>query len=151
MPLSRYLKAFPPLSALHPFEAALLDLTVGAATYASVLGKADALRKSLQEVRGCTDNNVGKCLISEKHMFFAAYAALGVLGKADALRKSLQEVRGFIVAKPLTLRARPCVHDVMQPHMLRPVLLCGRWHLLLFCFDNGSCLSGHLLNYLPHI
>ncbi|WIA15058.1 hypothetical protein OEZ85_001756 [Tetradesmus obliquus] len=50
VPLSRYLKAFPPLSALHPFEAALLDLTVGAATYASVLGKADALRKSLQEV-----------------------------------------------------------------------------------------------------
>jgi nucleolar GTP-binding protein len=50
VPLSRYLKSFPPLSALHPFEAALLDLTVGAATYASVLGKADALRKSIQEV-----------------------------------------------------------------------------------------------------
>jgi nucleolar GTP-binding protein len=50
VPLGRYVKAFPPLSALHPFEAALLDLTVGAATYASVLGKADALRKSIQEV-----------------------------------------------------------------------------------------------------
>lgn len=51
MPLSRWLKAFPTMAALHPFEAALLDLTVGAATYASVLGKVDALRKSLQEVR----------------------------------------------------------------------------------------------------
>jgi GTP1/Obg family GTP-binding protein len=50
VPLSRYLKSFPPLSALHPFEAALLDLTVGSATYASVLGKADALRKAIQEV-----------------------------------------------------------------------------------------------------
>lgn len=48
--MSRYLKAFPSLPSLHPFEAALLDLTVGTATYTSVLGKVDALRKSLQEV-----------------------------------------------------------------------------------------------------
>jgi hypothetical protein len=38
---------------LHPFEAALLDLTVGAATYGSVLGKVDTLRKALQEVCVC--------------------------------------------------------------------------------------------------
>lgn len=53
MPLTKWLKAFPAMSSLQPFEAALLDLTVGAATYASVLGKVDALRKTLQEVRRC--------------------------------------------------------------------------------------------------
>lgn len=51
MPLSKWLRSFPPMAALHPFEAALLDLTIGAATYASVLGKVDTLRKALQEVR----------------------------------------------------------------------------------------------------
>jgi len=54
VPLTKWLKAFPAMSSLHPFEAALLDLTVGTGTYASVLGKVDTLRKSLQEVReGC--------------------------------------------------------------------------------------------------
>lgn len=51
MPLTKWVKAFPAMSSLHPFEAALLDLTVGQGTYASVLGKVDSLRKSLQEVR----------------------------------------------------------------------------------------------------
>lgn len=60
MPLTKWLKAFPAMTSLHPFEAALLDLTVGAATYASVLGKVDALRKALQEVRvtSCGFRNV---------------------------------------------------------------------------------------------
>lgn len=52
VPLTKWLKAFPAMSSLHPFEAALLDLTVGQGTYASVLGKVDMLRKSLQEVSG---------------------------------------------------------------------------------------------------
>lgn len=53
VPLTRWLKSFPAMSSLHPFESALLDLTVGAATYASVLGKVDTLRKALQEVCVC--------------------------------------------------------------------------------------------------
>jgi GTP1/Obg family GTP-binding protein len=48
--MTKWLKAFPAMSSLHPFEAALLDLTVGKGTYASVLGKVDSLRKALQEV-----------------------------------------------------------------------------------------------------
>jgi hypothetical protein len=53
VPMTKWLKAFPAMSSLHPFEAALLDLTVGKGTYASVLGKVDSLRKALQEVRAC--------------------------------------------------------------------------------------------------
>ncbi|KAF8060507.1 nog-1 [Scenedesmus sp. PABB004] len=49
VPLGRFVRSFPSAAGLHPFEAALLDLTVGAATYASVLAKVDALRKALQE------------------------------------------------------------------------------------------------------
>lgn len=54
VPLTKWLKAFPAMSSLHPFEAALLDLTVGQGTYASVLGKVDTLRKSLQEASTCS-------------------------------------------------------------------------------------------------
>lgn len=40
---------FPSPPSLHPFEAALLDLTVGNAMYRSTLQRVDSLRKSLQE------------------------------------------------------------------------------------------------------
>ena len=50
MPLGRILKGFPSCSQLHPFERALLDLTVGIASYEKRLGRVDALRKSSLEV-----------------------------------------------------------------------------------------------------
>ncbi len=60
VPLGRWLRAFPSTGALHPFEASLLDLTVGIATYTSVLAKADALRKGLQEVRPVLSASAGQ-------------------------------------------------------------------------------------------
>lgn len=60
VPLTRWVKAFPAMSSLHPFEAALLDLTVGQGTYASVLGKVDTLRKALQEVGKSSANRASK-------------------------------------------------------------------------------------------
>lgn len=50
MPLGRYVKEFPPPSRLHPFESALLDLTVGPGTYERVLARVDAVRKSTVQV-----------------------------------------------------------------------------------------------------
>ncbi|GMH32221.1 hypothetical protein BSKO_00055 [Bryopsis sp. KO-2023] len=49
-PLNRYLKGFPEVRKLHPFDAALLDLTVTEVRYNAVLKKVDALRKSTLEV-----------------------------------------------------------------------------------------------------
>jgi nucleolar GTP-binding protein len=45
VPLTRYVSSFPRPGALHPFDAALLDLTVGERTYVAVLGRVDATRK----------------------------------------------------------------------------------------------------------
>lgn len=39
VPLTRYIGGFPRFSRLHPFEKALLQLTVGQANYESVLTK----------------------------------------------------------------------------------------------------------------
>ena len=49
-PLSTYVRGFPPPSRLHPFERALLDLTVGTAPYERALARIDALRKGLLEL-----------------------------------------------------------------------------------------------------
>ncbi|CAD7695087.1 unnamed protein product [Ostreobium quekettii] len=50
VPLNGYVKGFPNPQKLHPFEAALLDLTVKEEHYARVLGKVNSLRKSVLEV-----------------------------------------------------------------------------------------------------
>jgi hypothetical protein len=51
VPLGTYIKGFPPPSRLHPFERALLELTVGPGTYERVLARVEALRRSTVEVR----------------------------------------------------------------------------------------------------
>lgn len=68
MPLTKWLKSFPPISSLHPFESALLDLTVGSGTYASVLGKVDTLRKALQEVRASVVLDACVCIACIKQL-----------------------------------------------------------------------------------
>ena len=52
VPLGRYVREFPPPARLHPFERALLDLTVGPGTYERVLARVDALRRSTVQVGG---------------------------------------------------------------------------------------------------
>ncbi|GIL76667.1 hypothetical protein Vretifemale_6225 [Volvox reticuliferus] len=50
VPLGRYLSGFPQPERLHPFEAALLALTVGEGAYRTALQRVDKLRKAVQEV-----------------------------------------------------------------------------------------------------
>ena len=52
MPLAGYGRGFPPPARLHPFESALLELTVGPGTYERTLAQVDALRRATVEVRG---------------------------------------------------------------------------------------------------
>ena len=49
-PLGTYVSGFPGPTRLHPFERALLDLTVGAAAYERTLARVDALRKGCLEL-----------------------------------------------------------------------------------------------------
>ena len=49
VPLGTYMKGFPPVQRLHPFEQAMLELTWGTQTYEKVLTKVDLLRKSILE------------------------------------------------------------------------------------------------------
>ncbi len=49
VPLGTYMKGFPSVQRLHPFEQAMLELTWGTQTYEKVLTKVDSLRKSILE------------------------------------------------------------------------------------------------------
>jgi len=49
-PLGKYIKGFPDSARLHPFERALLDLTVGEERYERTLERVNALRKSSLEM-----------------------------------------------------------------------------------------------------
>ena len=51
VPLSRYLREFPAPDALHAFERALLELSVGEDRYVTALQRVAELRKPLSEVR----------------------------------------------------------------------------------------------------
>lgn len=50
MPLGKYMKGFPAVHRLHPFEIAMLELTCGTAPYEQALSRIDSLRKSLLQV-----------------------------------------------------------------------------------------------------
>ena len=56
-PLGAIARGFPAPARLHPFEAALLELTVGEAAYARRLARVDALRRSAVEVRASLPGN----------------------------------------------------------------------------------------------
>ena len=51
VPLTRYVHDFPAPEALHAFERALLELTVGEERYVTALDRVAAMRKPLSEVR----------------------------------------------------------------------------------------------------
>ncbi len=57
-PLSRYVKGFPHPSRLHPFERALLELTLGEARYCMAVERVDMLRKAMLEVQGTPEADV---------------------------------------------------------------------------------------------
>lgn len=50
VPLGKYMRVFPTLERLHPFERAQVVLTVGEVTYPRILSKVDQLRKSVLTV-----------------------------------------------------------------------------------------------------
>ena len=61
VPLGRYIKGFPSPERLHPFEAALLDLTVGTGRYDRTLQRVDALRKRILEEGKAAAARANRC------------------------------------------------------------------------------------------
>ena len=61
VPLGKYVKGFPQVERLHPFEAALLHLTVDGNKYTSLLERVNVLRKKLLEAGKANASRASKC------------------------------------------------------------------------------------------
>ena len=61
VPLGKYVKGFPRVDRLHPFEKALLHLTVDSDKYEEVLERVNALRKRLLEAGKAQASRANKC------------------------------------------------------------------------------------------
>lgn len=94
VPLGQYIKGFPPLQRLHPFEQAMLELTCGRNPYERALAKLDSLRKSILET--------GK----------------GYAGRANKATTKAEAVaicaEGFASLEKLYLKSGRCVDDLKQ-------------------------------------
>ncbi|KAF6264314.1 P-loop containing nucleoside triphosphate hydrolase protein [Scenedesmus sp. NREL 46B-D3] len=150
VPLSRHVKSFPPLSALHPFEAALLDLTVGAATYASVLGKADALRKSIQEVGKGFANRAANAANKRAAAAVAeegAAALAAVFAKGAKAVEDLKKVSRALRSLPYVDPSLPTLALVGAPNVgkssLVRVLSSGVPEVCNYPFTTRSIKMGH--------
>ena len=61
VPLGKYVKGFPSVSRLHPFEAALLHLTVDANKYTALLERVNTVRKKLLDAGKANASRASKC------------------------------------------------------------------------------------------
>ena len=93
-PLATYVQGFPAPARLHPFERALLDLTVGTGAYERTLSRVDALRKSALQ-------------LGKSHAGFANRAVTAQ--EADQRRKA-----GFGELEALFRRGASSVDDLKE-------------------------------------
>eukprot|EP00775_Hariotina_reticulata_P012325 gene12325-12460_t len=150
VPLTRCLKAFPAPTALHPFEAALLDLTVGTATYSSVLGKVDSLRKALQETgkgfanraSNAANKKAATAVAEEGSAALAAVFAKGAKAVED-LKKLSRSLRSLPYVDPsLPTLALVGAPNVGKSSLVR-VLSSGAPEVCNYPFTTRSIKMGH--------
>ncbi|KAG2422991.1 hypothetical protein HXX76_015662 [Chlamydomonas incerta] len=150
VPLGRYLAGFPPPGRLHPFEAALLALTVGEATYLSTLDRVDRLRRAVQEVgkgaasrAGAAPNKATALAACEEGM--AAIEEVFTAGSrhVDALKEVAKKLRQL----PSLDAGLPTLALVGAPNVgkssLVQVLSSGTPEVCNYPFTTRSIKMGH--------
>eukprot|EP00891_Asterochloris_glomerata_P003705 jgi/Astpho2/3705/gw1.00060.28.1_t len=108
-PLSRYVKGFQHPSRLHPFERALLELTLGEARYCIAVERVDTLRKAMLEAGKVQAARAGKLKTRKEAEAVAADGFERVESAYRARCGAVEELKG--VAK--RLRRLP----VIQPEI----------------------------------
>ena len=113
VPLGVYMKGFPTLHRLHPFEQAMLELTWGTQTYERVLSKVDSLRKSVLQASA-------KTVQERQHCSLSSGVWSGKVHQAGPQQKPL--IRQLLMLCCL----RPCRHQTawsQARHQVVPKLL----------------------------
>lgn len=103
VPLGVLLKGFPPPHTLHPFETALLQLTVGEERYVKTLMRVRALRKSVVEVGKGHAGRAAKCATKKE-----------ALVVAEEGMEAVQRV--YTKVCPVSLHLSPTHHTLSPAH-----------------------------------
>ncbi|KAL0037960.1 hypothetical protein WJX79_007430 [Trebouxia sp. C0005] len=150
VPLGTYMKGFPSVQRLHPFEQAMLELTWGTQTYEKVLTKVDSLRKSILEVGKGYAGRANKATTKAEATAiceegFASVEKLYLKSGAcvDELKLVAQKLRRLPVVDP----ALPVVALVGAPNVgkssLVNVLSSGVPEVCDYPFTTRSIKMGH--------
>lgn len=150
MRLGEFERGFPQLHRLHPFEAALLELTVGVEAYNTVLARVGALRKAVVEVskgyaaRASKAANKKEAVILQEEGLERVQVVFG--RGADAVDE-LKEVAKALRRLPVVDPALPTVALVGAPNVgkssLVQLLSSGLPEVQNYPFTTRSIKMGH--------
>lgn len=148
--LGEYEKGFPPIERLHPFEAALLELTVGTATYNKTLARVGALRKAVVEVSKGYARAAGKvtkkkdALVLQEEGFQKVQA---VYERGAAAVEELKQVAKALRQLPVVDPTLPTMALVGAPNVgkssLVQLLSSGLPEIQNYPFTTRSIKMGH--------
>ncbi|KAF5843823.1 hypothetical protein DUNSADRAFT_5060 [Dunaliella salina] len=150
VPFSNYVKKFPDPSKLHPFESALLHLTVSQGSYSSTLSKVDALRKVVQEVGKSYANKAANASNKQNALEVAlegCEAIERVYRKGAKAVDDLKEIAKKLRALPTVETMLPTLALVGAPNVgkssLVRVLSSGIPEVCNYPFTTRSIKMGH--------
>lgn len=152
VPLGVYTRGFPKPSRLHPFERALLDLTVGTAHYERTLLRVDVLRKATLECgKGhCAFANKANTVGEAELRRAAGFKDMEALfEKGSKAVDDLKEIAKTLRALPVAELDSPTVTLVGAPNVGKSSLVrlfsSGRPEVQNYPFTTRGIHMGHIL------
>ncbi|KAL4859859.1 Nucleolar GTP-binding protein 1 [Chlorella vulgaris] len=145
VPLGAYIKGFPQPERLHPFERALLELTVGPGTYERVLARVEALRRSTVEVGKAYATRASRAANKKEAVALQeeGFASLQAVFSLDELKDVAKSLRRLPVVEPNV----PTVALVGAPNVgkssLVQLLSSGLPEVQNYPFTTRSIKMGH--------
>eukprot|EP00899_Mesostigma_viride_P003617 jgi/Mesvir1/13256/Mv12235-RA.1 len=151
VPLTKYVTGFPELQRLHPFERALVELSLGQGVYEEVIRRVDGLRKKLLETGKNTTAFVAKSknkkeAVERKEQGFAQLST--IFEKGAFVVEELKKVGKILRSLPVVNNRAPTLCLVGAPNVgkssLVRVLSSGRPEVCDYPFTTKSISMGHI-------
>ncbi|KAK9816846.1 hypothetical protein WJX72_006009 [[Myrmecia] bisecta] len=150
VPLGQYVRGFPPIERLHPFEQALLELTLGGNTYQTTLARVDVLRKACLETGKAYAGRSSKATTKKEAQTLSeeGFARMEALYRKSASAvEDLKEIAKKLRRLPLVDPHVPTVALVGAPNVgkssLVQLLSSGLPEVCNYPFTTRSIKMGH--------